>query len=131
MEKIIIRNNFVSCTSSQFESLIEKELVDDFEMDYILREVYEEKVFGYEELMASFHDFVSKIVEENAEVENDEKFISCYEISKDFAVSLDSHITLYKLEEPIIIGGNAIVPWKYATGELYLGDTWWFDDREY
>lgn len=23
-----------------------------------------------------------------------------------------------------------LVPWWYASGELYVGDTWWFDEYE-
>lgn len=128
VKKILLRNNVVRCTSSSYYSLQGeknykslKELLIDYNMNYILKKVYDETTKDYEQLCTSYTNAIKT-------ANND--FMLCYKISKEFAVKIDSHITLYKLEKPIFVGKDKLIPWRYASGECYIGDSWWFSDEE-
>jgi hypothetical protein len=131
MEKIVIRSKFVYGISSNYNLQIGKEynslqdLKKDYSMDYLMKVLYEEEEKKYEELEDEFFKCVNN--EKSYVTEN---FINCYKISEQYAVKIDEHIIIYHLEEPIVLENKNLVPWWYASGELYIGDAWWFDQDE-
>ncbi len=131
MEQIIIRNKFVKGILSNYNLYIEKEytnlcdLKKDYNMDYLIKVLYEEEKKKYEELKVEFTNY------ENTEKRQDsESFKSCYKVNEHYAVKINEHIVIYHLEEPILFENKNLVPWWYASGELYVGDAWWFDEYE-
>lgn len=131
MEKIIIRKKLVKGISSNYNLFIEKEyaticdLKKDYNIDYLMVVLYEEDKKKYEELNEEF--LVYKDVEKECDSES---FIICYKVDEHYAVKIDEHIVIYHLEEPIVFESKNLVPWWYASGELYIGDTWWFEKDE-
>jgi len=62
--------------------------------------------------------------------ENNDFFSVLYRLDDEFALELSSNIYLYHLIPQKNDIYTLLVPWLYADGKKYLGDTWWEGDDE-
>ena len=60
----------------------------------------------------------------------DEGFCRMYLVHPSFGAMLDAHITLYRFEPDTYALYRAAIPWVYAGNGCYMGDTWWFEEKE-
>jgi hypothetical protein len=61
---------------------------------------------------------------------DNEDFIILYKIDEKFALHITHNIYIYHLWPKNGEIYSSIVPWFYADGEKYFGDSWWHDDIE-
>jgi len=57
-------------------------------------------------------------------------FYVMYKMDDEFAIRLTENIYLYHI---VSVKGEVysdIIPWVYADGRIFLGDTWWETDEE-
>lgn len=127
MEKVIIRKKGVFAISSKIwrkESKAKslRKLVSKYGKDSILKDVFEEENFTYEELCEERKIFLQK--------GNSALFTWLYRINSKFGVSIDSQIHLYQYDLKISKQQQKIFGWEYDEAGKYLGNTGQFSDEE-
>lgn len=53
-----------------------------------------------------------------------------YVLDSGFGVVVNEHIYLCHCNEAIMKQQDEVFPWLYMESKKYIGDTWWFDDKE-
>ena len=125
--KVIIRNKIVSGLSSRMHQITDNsETLKDLEtkknINYLLREVFDEKEHSYENLNDEYETFLKN---------GESKIFSwMYILNNNFGLVIDSNIYLYHYNQEMYEQQKEILPWVYMESKKYLGDTWWFNDEE-
>ena len=123
ISKIVIRNHFVCCISSNFSFNLQKgydkfdsivDLLCKYSIDKILKVVYEEKEYEYKQLINYYNEFING--KENA------FFSYAYKIKGDFIAIIDKNISILKLEKQLFSDESSIIPWYYASKKVYISD---------
>ena len=136
MEKIVIRKKVLELgfVGSAFIRLEGKHtypnkerMIKDLGWQTIMLSLFKEKIDSLEiensSLYKSYENLINSDQKENAD------FIKAYKINESFGVFLDANIYLFHLFSKGSISTD-IVPWYYSDGQIYLGDTWWEEDKE-
>lgn len=135
MEKVILRNKktvgrgvsnvlneWFNLASAYDLDISNDKAVDSFiksKRNVILVNVYKENVNNLDQLDIKYNDILVN------QKDNDDFFMA-YRLNSKYCLTIDSHITLYKLEEDYLRNDT----WMYYYAEKYCGDTWWFSEEE-
>lgn len=127
MEKVIIRTKAIRGISSKMirkDSGVEtlSELVSKYGKNSILKDVFEETDFTYEELCEEQNNFIQRGYSS--------VFMWMYRMDSEYGIGIDSHIYLYRYNLNISRQQQEVFGWEYGETSRYLCDTWWFDDEE-
>ena len=136
MKKIIVRNTILTRghINSAFISLCKGEIFSSSEsllskngIRVIMKELYNEDI-RCDNLVDS-ELFKAYNVSCQCEMDSD-YFYVMYKMDDEFAIRLTENIYLYHI---VSVKGEVysdIIPWVYADGRIFLGDTWWETDEE-
>lgn len=126
MEQIIIRDRFITALHSKAAALGYSgstiRASDLPEAEHILKELFCEGPSGCKYLLDTFDRFISG--------EGSEGFLRVGMLAADFGASVGQHIYLYHADPSPVwfeYGGRR---WAYMSGKRYIGDPWWFSDKE-
>ncbi len=127
MEKVIIRKNALFAIYSRITGKDSKiknlcKLVSKYGKNDILKDIFEEQDFTYEELCEERNKFLQQ--------GNSSVFTWMYRINSEFGVSIDSQIRLYHYNLKISEQQQKLFGWEYDEVGKYLGNTGQFSDEE-
>ena len=104
---------------AEYDSL--KSLFDDKGPDYVIKNVFEDKL-SYDQLCHEFEHF--------SQGGESRVFTYAIPLNKHFAVSIDSHIHLFYFYPRDLKTQRSVLKWNYAHAIKFAGDTWWYEDEE-
>ena len=109
------------CDQEIYES--QEDLLLHFDTDTLLHTLYREpREYSVEALEENYKEV-------KRSKENSELFEAAYQIDEEYAVSIEQHIYMHKLDKKANVYGT-IVPWYYQYGQRYIGDSWWSTREE-
>ncbi len=127
MEKRVVRNKCIlGIQVNILRTLEDGQTLRELEMakgkDYILRKSLYDNDCSYIELREQYAEFM-----ENG---YSDYFSWMYPIREGFGVIIDSHIYVCRYDTEVDEEIRAIFGWGYLEGRHFLGDVWWFEDKE-
>lgn len=130
MERLLIRTKTIPFHSSTFNastSEIKCECIEKYAskvgIERAIVEIFDENL---DELI-----IIQKKFEEANKTKKDNDFFKfAYKYNATYCITIDQHITLYKIDKKIIFNTAKFSNWIYPSVEMYLADTWWYDDKE-
>lgn len=127
LEQIIIRNALVKCVSSSLtyemrDEETQGDTVRRLGKEGLLTKIFKEDKRTYNDLFEEYQAFQNGTPSDS--------FLHMYLLSPRVGVVLGAHITLYRFDFEVYTLYKDLVPWGYAEGCKYLGDTWWEKDEE-
>lgn len=126
MKEIVIRTKTITDLKSklilEYDDISLNNILKVKGIDYVLQDVFEEKEKSYHQLTNDFDKFIkdgSSLL-----------FEQMYLINAEFGITINQNIYLYHFNSDSLKIQENILPWKYADGKKYIGDSWWFEDEE-
>lgn len=126
MEQIIVRTKTIANLKSklilEYDNNSLHNILKSKGINIVLQNIFEETENSYQQLTEDFDNFVNN--------KNSSLFEQIYLINTEFGISINQNIYLYYFNADSLRCQENILPWKYADGKKYIGDSWWFEDEE-
>lgn len=115
-----IFSNFVRKNTGEFENIDLKEMNEEYGMDYILYNYFDERE-SYKQLISEYHKL------KNSELENG-FFMYVYPVENNFYIGLESENSFrFYYIEPYVVKNQDIIKWDYARSTAFVGKRKGFD----
>lgn len=114
-----LTHEFYKDPKSNYTSL--KDVVDDKGYEYVIKKICEDTL-SFDVLCEEFDRFL--------EDGTSAFFTYAVQLNENYAISITSNIYLYRFSPSDILEQQSAFKWLYAPVRKYVGDTWWYDDRE-
>jgi hypothetical protein len=59
-----------------------------------------------------------------------DSFVVMYKLDDELCISITENIYLYHIVSGIEIANETVLPWTYVDSKLFLGDSWWENDKD-
>lgn len=131
---IIIRSNLAEPTevslnideymnSAVFNTL--SQLISTVGIKNLINKIYKENIEN--DLLEESNLYKKYLEVINTNLEN-EYFKIVHKLDESLAVRITEHINIYRIVDDILINNDRLIPWYYASSEIYIADTWWEED---
>lgn len=126
MDRNVIRTKIISGISSKIIQEGEDKplhvLVEKCGLDDVLKTIFDEDELTYQQLYNEYKRFV---------YDGSGTFFSwLYKVNSRFGITIDEHIYLYHYDSRFSASQKELFGWEYMDSRKYIGDSWWFEDKE-